>query len=143
MNSCNAICESKFDAIRILKSLRNPQEIEAMKYYHKIDSVSLCQFFGTIHNKKETLKTECDVSQYLEEVRKTGEEYDGPSFSSIIANGPNGAIVHYKPSKKSPVTIDWNQPILCDIGGLYKKGATTDVTRTVHYGTPSDKMKQA
>ena len=132
-----------FDKYQELKTIRNEDEMNALKRYHLIDSISLCHFFATLPLKKDVLKTDCDISDYLEEVRKTGESYEGPSFASIIANGPNGAIVHYKPSKKKPYTVDWNEGFLCDIGGAYTKGATTDVTRTVHYGTPSDKIKRA
>lgn len=46
------------------------------------------------------------------------------------------AIIHYKPTPESDRPITDREIYLCDSGGQYKDG-TTDVTRTVHFGTPT------
>ena len=66
----------------------------------------------------------------LEEFRKLNKNYLLPSFNTISGAGSNGAIVHYRASKKSNKTINKNDIFLCDSGGQYKLG-TTDVTRTI------------
>lgn len=64
----------------------------------------------------------------------------GLSFETISSTGPNGAIVHYSPTKDNCKIIDKDQFYLCDSGGQYLNG-TTDVTRTLHFGQPSDLEK--
>ena len=64
-----------------------------------------------------------------------------PSFNTISACGPNGAIIHYRASQKTNRKFKKNDIYLCDSGGYYKYG-TTDVTRTVCFGNPSLKIKE-
>lgn len=55
----------------------------------------------------------------------------GPSFPAIVGAGPNGAIVHYRPTEENHATCEnLLTPILIDTGGHYLDG-TTDTTRTL------------
>jgi Xaa-Pro aminopeptidase len=65
----------------------------------------------------------------------------GLSFDTISSTGPNGAIIHYKPEKPSAARINADLVYLCDSGGQYIDG-TTDVTRTLHFRTPSAHEKR-
>lgn len=72
------------------------------------------------------------------------DKYVGLSFSTISSIGANGAIIHYHPSKEGTETdmqITPNEVYLCDSGGQYLDG-TTDITRTVHFGTPTQHQKE-
>ncbi len=62
------------------------------------------------------------------------------SFPTISSSGPNGAIIHYQPHPQTARALSIDELYLCDSGGQYLDG-TTDVTRTVSFGTPSDKEK--
>lgn len=62
------------------------------------------------------------------------------SFPTISSSGPNGAIIHYQPKIKTARPLSVDELYLCDSGGQYLDG-TTDVTRTVSFGTPSDQEK--
>ena len=62
------------------------------------------------------------------------------SFDSISGAGPNGAIVHYKSSEKSNRKLEKGSLYLIDSGGQYVDG-TTDITRTVPIGEPTDEMR--
>ncbi len=64
------------------------------------------------------------------------------SFDTISSTGPNGAIIHYKPEKGSCSLIDPAHMYLCDSGAQFRDG-TTDVTRTMHFGTPTDLEREA
>jgi Xaa-Pro aminopeptidase len=66
----------------------------------------------------------------------------GPSFDTISSSGANGAIIHYKPEKTSCSIISKDQVYLCDSGGQFLDG-TTDITRTLHFGSPTDYQKEA
>lgn len=65
----------------------------------------------------------------------------GLSFDTISSTGPNGAIIHYKPEKPNAARINPDLVYLCDSGGQYIDG-TTDVTRTLHFKTPSAHEKR-
>jgi len=85
--------------------------------------------------------TEISGATKLTEFRSEQVDFVGPSFDTISSVGPHGAIIHYKPSKDSDVPIRMDCLYLCDSGGQYKDG-TTDVTRTIHFGNPSDFEKE-
>jgi len=87
-------------------------------------------------NKKNTTLTEYSAALVLENKRRALENNVGLSFDTISSIGANGAIVHYKPEKDTAATLDVNKMYLVDSGGQYLDG-TTDVTRTMHYATPS------
>ncbi|MEQ2301519.1 Xaa-Pro aminopeptidase 2, partial [Ameca splendens] len=66
----------------------------------------------------------------------------GPSFETISASGPNAALAHYSPSEETSRRLTVDEMYLVDSGGQYLDG-TTDITRTVHWGTPTDMQKEA
>ncbi|GAM28212.1 hypothetical protein SAMD00019534_113880, partial [Acytostelium subglobosum LB1] len=85
--------------------------------------------------KNNTQLTEFSVSEVLEQYRTKQKDFVSLSFASISSIGSNGAIIHYKPEEDTCKKIT-KEVYLIDSGGQYKDG-TTDVTRTTHYGTPS------
>ena len=68
-------------------------------------------------------------------------DYVSLSFPTISSSGPNGAIIHYKPSASTARSLSTQELYLCDSGAQYYDG-TTDVTRTLSFGTPSQKQKE-
>lgn len=54
----------------------------------------------------------------------------------------SAAVIHYKPVRGGCSVIDPAKVYLCDSGAQFLDG-TTDVTRTVHFGTPTDEEKEA
>jgi Xaa-Pro aminopeptidase len=56
--------------------------------------------------------------------------------------GANAAIVHYSTSEGDNSTLTKHRVYLLDAGGQYVD-CTTDVTRTHHYGAPTDAEKSA
>ena len=66
----------------------------------------------------------------LESFRKKSHYYLYPSFPTIAGSGKNGALVHYRATKKNAKKINKKDIFLCDSGGQYRYG-TTDVTRTI------------
>ena len=91
-----------------------------------------------IKNKKKI--TEFDAQNKLESFRKTNDKYLFPSFNTIAGTGSNGAIVHYRATKKNTKKININDIFLCDSGGQYEYG-TTDVTRTICFTKPKSFIK--
>lgn len=74
---------------------------------------------------------EVEAALRLESFRRQEVGYVGPSFETISAYGPNGAIIHYTAAPASCARLADDSLFLCDSGGQYTCG-TTDVTRTVH-----------
>lgn len=126
----------------LMKAVKNSVEIEGMKNAHIKDAAALCCYFSWLEKNVQREKiTEISGAQKLEEFRKQQVDYMGPSFSTISSVGPHGAIIHYTPDASTDAPLSVDTLYLCDSGGQYLDG-TTDVTRTVHFGTPSDYEKE-
>ncbi|RKP17796.1 mitochondrial carrier [Rozella allomycis CSF55] len=69
------------------------------------------------------------------------KHFKGLSFDTISGSGPNGAVIHYHAKKESARNLSVNEMYLCDSGAQFLDG-TTDVTRTVHFGNPTDYEKE-
>jgi len=130
----------KEDPIYMLKAIKNKKEIKNMINAHISDGLALTKFLYWIkHINKEKI-TEFDAQNKLEQFRKKNKNYLFPSFNTIAGAGSNGAIIHYRATKRSNKTIKKNDIFLCDSGGQYKFG-TTDVTRTICFSNPKKMIK--
>ncbi len=120
----------KIDPIYKLKSIKNSCEIKHMIEAHKKDGLALTRFIYWIKNVNKKNITESDAQNKLEKFRKLNNDYLFPSFNTIAGSGSNGAIVHYRATKKTSKKVNKNDVFLFDSGGQYRYG-TTDVTRTI------------
>ncbi len=127
------------DPIYKMKSTKNKIEISNMIKSHIYDGIALTKFLFWIENYKQKI-SELDVEKKLSKLRKKNKNYLFPSFNTIAGSGPNGAIIHYRATKKTNRVLKKNEILLCDSGGQYKYG-TTDVTRTICLGKPNNLIK--
>ncbi len=140
------IIRSKFSISNIndpcykLKSIKNSSEIKHMINAHIEDGVALTKFIYWIKNVNKKKISEIELEKKLEKFRKINKNYLFPSFNTIAGSGSNGAIVHYRATKKSNRIIKKNDIFLCDSGGQYKFG-TTDVTRTICFSKQKQSIK--
>jgi len=88
------------DPIYLLKSTKNKIEISNMINAHILDGVALTKFIFWIKNINKFRITEVDAQNKLEKFRKQNSKYLFPSFNTIAGSGKNGAIVHYRATKK-------------------------------------------
>uniref|UniRef100_A0A3B4CJX0 Xaa-Pro aminopeptidase 1 n=1 Tax=Pygocentrus nattereri TaxID=42514 RepID=A0A3B4CJX0_PYGNA len=116
----------------LAKAVKNPTEIQGMRMAHVSIHHCHCQFCTV---------TEISAADKAEELRSQQKDFVGLSFPTISSVGPNGAIIHYRPLPETNRTLSLNEVYLIDSGAQYMDG-TTDVTRTVHFGTPSDYEKE-
>ena len=128
------------DPTYLLKALKNKKEINYMIKSHILDGAALTKFLYWIKNINKKKITEVEAQDKLEKFRKKNKEYLFPSFQTIAGSGPNGAIVHYRAKKDNCRLINKSDIFLCDSGGQYKYG-TTDVTRTICFSKPNNKIK--
>ena len=148
--SCSVLNEniinSKFDIIKKndpcyeLKSIKNLSEIKYMVNAHIDDGLALTKFIFWIKNVNKKKITEIKAQNKLEKFRRLNKNYLFPSFNTIAGTGSNGAIVHYRATKKSNKIIKKSDIFLCDSGGQYKFG-TTDVTRTICFSKQKKSIK--
>jgi len=131
---------NKDDPCYKLKSIKNSSEIKHMINAHIEDGLALTKFIFWIKNINKKKITEVDAQNKLEKFRKLNKNYLFPSFNTIAGTGSNGAIVHYRASKKSNKTIKKSDVFLCDSGGQYMFG-TTDVTRTICFSKQPNSIK--
>ncbi len=123
------------------KALKNPAEIAGQKSAQTRDGAAIARFLHWID--QEAPKGDVDeliASDKLELLRRESPELRDLSFDSISGAGPNGAIVHYKSSEKTNRKLEKGQLYLIDSGGQYVDG-TTDITRTVPIGEPTEEMR--
>jgi Xaa-Pro aminopeptidase len=140
------IIKSKFnitireDPTYLLKAIKNKTEIKNMINSHILDGVALTKFIYWMKNVNKKQIDEVQAQNKLESFRKLNKNYLYPSFDTIAGSGGNGAIVHYRATKKNCKIINKKDIFLCDSGGQYKYG-TTDVTRTICFTKPNDVIK--
>lgn len=116
-----------------LRMQKDASELESLAKAIEIADIALDQIAPTI----TTRDTESDVALRLDNaMRLIGAEK--PSFDTIVASGPNGALPHHRPSSD---LIQEGTPIVIDMGAMYK-GYCSDLTRTVFVGQPTDQFRQ-
>jgi Xaa-Pro aminopeptidase len=130
----------KIDPCYVLKSIKNKFELKGMIDAHVKDGLALTKFIYWIKNINKKKLSEVDAQNKLETFRKLNKSYLFPSFNTIAGAGANGAIVHYRATKKKTKIIKKNDIFLCDSGGQYKYG-TTDVTRTICFSNQKKSIK--
>ena len=129
------------DPIYFLKSIKNKKEIDNIKKAHLYDGAALTKYLFWL--KKNFVKkkiTEISASKKLYELRKKNKYFKFLSFPTISGSGPNGAIIHYKATKKTDRKLKKGDIYLVDSGGQYKFG-TTDVTRTISLENSNTRIK--
>jgi Xaa-Pro aminopeptidase len=129
------------DPIAGMKAVKNAAEIAGAKAAHLRDGVALTKFLAWFDREAPSGKlTEIDAVAALETFRRESGLLKDISFSTIAGSGPNGAVVHYRVTRKTDRRIPPGDLFLIDSGGQYEDG-TTDVTRTVIVGEPTAEMR--
>ena len=129
------------DPIALLKATKNHAEIVGSRAAHKRDGVAIAHFLAWFDKEAPSGRlTEIDAVAALESFRRDTGALKDISFPTIAGAGPNGAIVHYRVTRASNRHIGANELFLIDSGAQYEDG-TTDITRTVIVGEPSEEMR--
>ena len=129
------------DPVALLKAVKNDTEIAGTRTAHRRDGAALARFLAWIDREAPgATLTEIDTVEALESFRRETGALKDVSFPTIAGTGPNGAIVHYRVTRKSNRRINPGDLLLIDSGAQYEDG-TTDVTRTIAIGEPTDEMR--
>ncbi len=129
------------DPCTMPKALKNNVEQQGARSAQLRDGVALSKFLHwlSIEAPNGTLN-ENSAAEKLKSFRHESGMLLDLSFSTIAAAGPNAAIPHYHVDPEHCRAINNNEIFLIDSGGQYPDG-TTDVTRTVIIGQPTDEMR--
>lgn len=124
-----------------LKSIKNDTMLSNLSIAMEKDGVALTKFFMMVEKEYPSGKlTEVELGKRLRALRLADPSCVDESFAPIIGWNEHGAIVHYEATEESDVEIKGNGLLLVDSGGQYTYG-TTDITRTIALGTPTEEQK--
>ncbi len=124
------------------RAIKNAVEITGARNAHQRDGKILTEFYQWIKNEAPKGRlTELSLDAELIKRRGGDPLYVEESFSAIIGWQAHGAIIHYRPTEKSNASIKGDGLLLIDCGAQYRDG-TTDITRTLSIGTPTDFQRE-
>ncbi|WP_091740472.1 aminopeptidase P family protein [Phenylobacterium immobile] len=130
------------DPCALPRAAKNAVEIEGTRRAHARDGVALTRFLHWLATEgQNNPPDEITAVRKLEGFREETGLLKDLSFDTIAGAGPNGAIVHYRPTARLNKSAEKGALLLVDSGAQYLDG-TTDVTRTVAIGEPSREMAE-
>jgi Xaa-Pro dipeptidase len=121
------------DATPVFDALRSVKSEEELSFIREAGRRTVLAITGT-HARLRRGMTEQEVSVVLEqEFAKIGVRSDG-----LVQFGPSSALPHGGPGDRA---LSRGDVVLIDCG-CRVRGYTSDVTRTVSFGTPSDEVRK-
>ncbi|XP_028272108.1 xaa-Pro aminopeptidase 2 [Parambassis ranga] len=134
---------SSYSPVLTTKAVKDDTEQRILREAHVRDAVAVIQLLMWLEKAvPEGKETELTAAEYVNKCRNKQKDSRGPSFETISASGPNAALAHYSPTEETSRRLTVDEMYLVDSGGQYLDG-TTDITRTVHWGTPTAMQKEA
>ncbi|MBD8908426.1 aminopeptidase P family protein [Methylorubrum zatmanii] len=140
VEAAGGIAELGADPITAMKAVKNAAEIAGTRAAHRRDGLAVTRFLAWLDRAASEGVSEIRAVEALEDFRSEGGLLRDVSFPTISGSGPNGAIVHYRVTRSTDRTARQGELFLIDSGAQYADG-TTDITRTVAIGTPTDEMR--
>lgn len=135
------------DVCQAPKAEKNKAEIEGIKQSHIVDGVAVSRLIKWLEEEGVNGQiSELDVVEQLLTFRKMSPDFKDDSFDTISGWADNGAIVHYHATPENHSDIRGSGLLLVDSGGQYwgeDFAGTTDITRTVAIGTPTQEMRES
>ena len=136
----------KEDPALLPRAIKNETEIRGARAAHQRDGAAMTVFLAWLDARKPGTISEIDAAMRLEDVRREtadrlGEPLREIAFDTISGSGPHGAVVHYRVTRDTDRKLGDGELFLVDSGGQYLDG-TTDITRTIAIGEPTEDMRE-
>ncbi|MCD5979678.1 aminopeptidase P family protein [Pseudomonas quasicaspiana] len=126
----------------LFKSQKSEADTAHIRQAMEQDGAALCEFFCWLDSALgHDPVSELTVDEKLGQARQRRPGYISPSFATIAGFNGNGAMPHYRATPEEFSQIEGDGLLLIDSGGQYL-GGTTDITRMVPVGTPSEEQKR-
>ena len=141
LEKAGAVIDRGDDPCQLPKAIKTTVQIDGIRTAHRRDGASLTRFLAWLDGeaaKGSLMESAC--ADKLESLRRGNDHFQGLSFPTISSAGANGAIVHYRVSEETDAPLRPKSLYLVDSGAQYLDG-TTDVTRTIAIGEPTDEMR--
>ena len=142
LEKAGAVIDRGDDPCQLPKAIKTTVQIDGIRTAHRRDGASLTRFLAWLDGeaaKGSLMEGAC--ADKLESLRRGNDHFQGLSFPTISSAGANGAIVHYRVSEETDAPLRPKSLYLVDSGAQYLDG-TTDVTRTIAIGEPTDEMRR-
>jgi Xaa-Pro aminopeptidase len=120
------------DLVDQLRIVKDDAELEKLR----TSQAALDACFAHVRAELKPGLTERQIATMIEDYLR--QHAHGPSFTSIVASGPNASMPHAVVSDR---VVQEGEPITIDIGALWQ-GYCTDMTRTVCLGQAPEKLAQ-
>ncbi len=140
LESAGAVIHEAGDPCTLPKAIKNEIELAGTRAAHIRDGVAVTRFLAWLDAQPAGSVDEIGAADRLETQRREDPKFRDLSFTTISGAGSNGAIVHYRVNGDSNAVLEQGL-YLVDSGAQYPDG-TTDITRTVAIGAPSDEMRR-
>ena len=130
------------DPCLTLKAVKNAAELKGAGAAHLRDGAAVTRFLAWLDQEAPSGQIdEIAAVCKLESYRRATKQLREISFDTIAGSGPNGAIVHYRVNETTNRKLRPGELFLIDSGAQYLDG-TTDITRTVAIGKPTQEMRE-
>jgi Xaa-Pro aminopeptidase len=126
--------------IEVRKAIKNAAEIEAMERANLHASVAKTRALLWLNEELREGRTVTEIGfrRHLEKLYSDLPDFHGLSFNTIAGTGEHGAIIHYGSCDETPLLQ--SELFLID-SGIHLGGGTTDDTRTVSTGIPTEAQR--
>ncbi|MEM0954142.1 MAG: aminopeptidase P family protein [Pseudomonadota bacterium] len=144
LERAGAILLAADDPVLLPKAAKNPVEVEGMRQAHIRDGVAEVKFLAWLDREvmAGNLHTEATLAERLFAFRAEQPLFQEVSFDTISAAAANAALPHYNHQNfPDEASLQMDSVYLVDSGGQYLDG-TTDITRTVAIGNPSEAIRR-
>ncbi|MFW6215556.1 MAG: aminopeptidase P family protein [Alkalispirochaetaceae bacterium] len=126
-----------------MKAIKNEIQKAGIRAAMRRDGAALATFFVELQEalSRGERPRERELQERLRERRAEQELFVAEAFGTIAGYAGNGAIVHYAPGENDSAEVSDDAILLLDSGGQYLDG-TTDITRTTHFGKPTEAQRR-
>jgi Xaa-Pro aminopeptidase len=119
--------------VEAARMIKDAEEIETLKEAGK----RLGRLVPSVIELAKPGRLELDVAHDIDGLlRRAG--FERPAFETIVASGPNSALPHARPGKR---TLQPGDGVVLDFGGVYD-GYCVDLTRTVQLGEGAEGFRR-
>ena len=123
------------------KAQKNSTELSGARNANIRDGLSITRFLYWLKNEMNINKTdEIKAADYLYDLRQNNDLFYSLSFDTISAIDEHAALPHYRVTHETNLSFRDNSIYLVDSGAQYLDG-TTDITRTIILGEPTEEQK--